>query len=57
MMALMKKELFVCDDCGERKRLSSMERHFCENPTHNRAVEMRPSRIKKPTSLKPSNPN
>jgi hypothetical protein len=57
MMALMKKELFVCDDCGERKRLSSMERHFCENPTHTRAVEMRPSRIKKPApsnSPKPS---
>jgi hypothetical protein len=57
MMALMKKELFVCDDCGERKRLSSMERHFCENPTHNRAVEMRPSRIKKPTPSKSPEPN
>jgi hypothetical protein len=59
LMVLMKKELFVCDDCGERKRLNSMERHFCENPTHRRAVEMRPSRTKKPvqTTQSPARSN
>jgi hypothetical protein len=27
---VIKKELFVCDRCGERKRLASMGRHWCD---------------------------
>ncbi len=34
-------EVFVCDNCGLRKRLSSDERHWCENCTHGSPIEMR----------------
>lgn len=53
-MALLKKELFVCDHCGERKRLSRSRRHWCENPSHPSVIEMRPARV--PRKDKGSNP-
>ncbi|HEV2095511.1 MAG TPA: hypothetical protein VGQ82_03325 [Chthoniobacterales bacterium] len=43
-MALIKKQIFVCDDCGQRKRLAQSKRHWCENPSHRAAMEMRPTR-------------
>jgi hypothetical protein len=46
-MALMKKELFICDRCGMRKRLPSAARHWCDNCNYNGHLEMRPAREKK----------
>jgi hypothetical protein len=43
----MKKEVFVCDTCGMRKRLNSAERHWCEACTLSSPVEMRPARDKR----------
>jgi hypothetical protein len=63
-MALMKKELFICDRCGARKRLPSAARHWCDNCDYGGHYEMRPARDKKLiiTSRNrpeppPSNPN
>jgi hypothetical protein len=53
-MALLKKELFICDNCGWRKRLPSAARHWCENCNHGAPVEMRPSRVKKPVMHVPT---
>ena len=46
-MALMKKELFICDRCGLRKRLQSSARHWCDNCDYGGHVEMRPARDKR----------
>jgi hypothetical protein len=46
-MALMKKELFICDRCGMRKRLPSAVRHWCDNCDYGGHYEMRPAREKK----------
>jgi hypothetical protein len=46
-MALMKKELFICDRCGARKRLPSAARHWCDNCDYGGHYEMRPARDKK----------
>jgi hypothetical protein len=46
-MALMKKELFICDRCGMRKRLPSAARHWCDNCDYGGHHEMRPAREKK----------
>ena len=46
-MALMKKELFICDRCGLRKRLPSAVRHWCDNCDYGGHFEMRPARDKK----------
>jgi hypothetical protein len=43
----MKKELFVCDICGEKKRLDSTKRHWCMVCQCREATELRPVRIKK----------
>jgi len=34
-------EIFVCDNCGNRKRLASAQRHWCDNCTFGVPVEMR----------------
>jgi hypothetical protein len=44
----MKKELFVCDNCGTRTRLNNAERHWCDVCTKGSPVEMRHVRDKKP---------
>ena len=46
-MALMKKELFICDRCGLRKRLPSAARHWCDNCDYGGHFEMRPAREKR----------
>ncbi len=46
-MALMKKELFICDRCGLRKRLPSAARHWCDNCDYGGHFEMRPARDKR----------
>ena len=46
-MALMKKELFICDRCGLRKRLPSAARHWCDNCDYGGHFEMRPARNKR----------
>lgn len=46
-MALMKKELFICDRCGLRKRLPSAARHWCDNCDYGGQFEMRPARDKR----------
>lgn len=42
----MKTEVFVCDTCGERKRLDSRKEHWCESCAGKKETEMRPVRIK-----------
>ena len=34
-------EIFVCDNCGNRKRLPSNQRHWCDNCAFGVPVEMR----------------
>lgn len=34
-------DLFVCDNCGTRKRLERSKRHWCDNCTRGTPVEMR----------------
>lgn len=41
------KELFVCDECGARKRLKSDARHWCDNCNRGSPVEMRPVRLRR----------
>ncbi|MGZ4967229.1 MAG: hypothetical protein ACXWFY_06255 [Chthoniobacterales bacterium] len=36
-----KTEVFVCDNCGLRKRLPSDKRHWCDNCTTGSPIEMR----------------
>ncbi|MFL6521470.1 MAG: hypothetical protein ACJ8NS_14715 [Chthoniobacterales bacterium] len=43
----MRKEVFVCDNCGMRKRLSSSQRHWCEECKTSSPVELRPVRDKR----------
>ncbi len=42
----MKKELFVCDRCGDKKRLESAKRHWCTVCMSDKQTELRPVRIK-----------
>jgi len=44
----VRKEVFVCDHCGIRKRLDSSQRHWCEDCTSRSPVEMRSVRDRKP---------
>ncbi len=37
----MKKELFVCDKCGAKKRLASTARHWCDQCSIGSPVELR----------------
>ncbi len=46
----MKTEVFVCDRCGERKRLDRSKQHWCEHCANKQPTEMRPVRVK-PFSL------
>ena len=43
----MKKELFVCDRCGDKRRLDSTKRHWCAICVGSEDTELRPVRIKK----------
>jgi hypothetical protein len=45
---LVRKEVFVCDNCGARKRLDSAQRHWCEECKTSSPVELRPARDKRP---------
>jgi hypothetical protein len=40
-------EFFICDKCGNRKRLDSTKRHWCDNCTRETPVEMRAVRDKR----------
>jgi hypothetical protein len=42
----IKTEIFVCDQCGSRKRLRTAARHWCDVCNQGSPVEMRPTRIK-----------
>jgi hypothetical protein len=42
-------DIFVCDNCGARKRLDSRKRHWCEDCTRGAPIEMRRARDKKLT--------
>ncbi|HEV2842706.1 MAG TPA: hypothetical protein VGW39_15395 [Chthoniobacterales bacterium] len=50
----MRKEIFVCDHCGARKRLDSAQRHWCEECTSSSPVELRPARDKRPAEATPA---
>jgi hypothetical protein len=43
----IKTDIFVCDHCGNRKRLRSDNRHWCDNCHETPPVEMRNVRDKK----------
>ena len=43
----IKTDIFVCDECGNRKRLVSSKRHWCDNCNRGTPVEMRNVRDKK----------
>ena len=43
----IKTEIFVCDECGQRKRLKTSSRHWCDSCSHGSPVEMRPARDKR----------
>src|SRR5881398_2952985 len=43
----IKTEIFVCDECGQRKRLKTASRHWCDSCSHGSPVEMRPARDKR----------
>ena len=47
----IKTEIFVCDQCGSRKRLRTAARHWCDVCNQGSPVEMRPTRVKT-TALK-----
>lgn len=40
IMPRTKKEMFVCDGCGIRKRLSTNERHWCDDCTLGSPIEL-----------------
>lgn len=42
----MRTEIFVCDRCGQRKRLNRAKQHWCEVCASKQETEMRPVRIK-----------
>jgi hypothetical protein len=42
----IKTEIFVCDQCGSRKRLRTAARHWCDVCKQGSPVEMRPTRVK-----------
>ena len=44
--SMIKKEIFVCDNCSTRTRLNSAERHWCDLCTRGSPLEMRPARDK-----------
>ncbi len=52
----MKTEVFVCDRCGERKRLDRTKQHWCVSCAGKQETEMRPVRIK-PISIQMAPPS
>jgi hypothetical protein len=42
----MRTEIFVCDTCGERKRLDRCKQHWCPRCAGKKETEMRPVRVK-----------
>jgi hypothetical protein len=40
-------EIFICDQCGLRKRKDSAKRHWCDVCTNGAPVEMRPAKDKR----------
>src|SRR6266576_3513004 len=44
--SVIKKEIFVCDNCSTRTHLNSTERHRCDLCTQGSPLEMRPARDK-----------
>lgn len=55
-MAIQKTKLdfFICDHCGNRRRLASAKRHWCDLCTHIAPVEMRLTREKRLTFTPPA---
>lgn len=51
----MRTEVFVCDRCGQRKRLDRAKQHWCDACARKQETEMRPVRIK-PISAVPVQP-
>jgi len=49
----VRKEIFICENCGLRQRLDSSQRHWCEQCTHIAPVEMSPARLKKMQATPP----
>jgi hypothetical protein len=45
-MPRIKKEMFHCDGCGLRKRLSSSQRHWCDLCTLGSPIEMNTVRFR-----------
>jgi hypothetical protein len=50
----VKKEVFVCESCGGRNRLSSTERHWCAECNLGSPVEMSPARFRGFTQFSPT---
>ncbi len=42
----MRKEIFVCERCGERKRLDPRKQHWCGSCAGKKETEMQPARAK-----------
>ena len=42
----MRTEIFVCDTCGQRKRLDRSKQHWCPNCAGKKETEMRPVSVK-----------
>jgi hypothetical protein len=40
------KDVFVCDACGKRERLEANKRHWCDNCTRGKPIEMRRAKDK-----------
>lgn len=53
-MPRRKKEMFICDGCGMRKRLSSNQRHWCDECTLSSPIEMNTARFRGFTQTSPS---
>jgi hypothetical protein len=49
----MRTEVFICDTCGERKRLDRAKQHWCAYCAGRKETEMRPVRVKPLASLLP----
>ena len=50
----IRKEVFVCESCGARIRLSSTERHWCGECILGSPVEMHPVRFRGFTQFSPT---
>jgi len=49
-----KTEVFVCEACGRRQRLTSIDRHWCEDCPSSSRAEMTPARFRSFAQLSPT---